>query len=425
MHSLRIGKNEYVVGLFWRNATTSRQSQVVVEARSSADFLNESLRSSNAPEYDAYSVLKRPNGCQYGLGKLDGHSRLLHKPSLVVSAIDFAPEDFRAWLQFDDGVLIIGISQGTILANGDFWGTAEAAESVWRELNLSDNGQEIVTTSEEQSLAQIETWLNKPRGTICHLHKRYIPRKTLVFLFFTIIVASALGNYLWQAKLEADRLQLEIMRRNAQEVYVDPALVFPPVWKEAPSPADVYKNCLQAMYMVPPFEHGWASRSITCTVSGISKANIEIEWKRQDYGRYTELPLGAVLNSEKPDEVSTSETVFNLCPKSSYPELPPREKTELLIWEAARIFNPQSPPLKITWRPVLTKEVGKAPYKQEVKASWQAASWELGPLQSRPDSFIACIEECPGVVMNQINLTRSGDKQWWVLQGRIYVPSGN
>lgn len=423
---VKAGSRKYVAGLFWQPASTERRAELLAEAKGKAEQLNAALGDSE-PSYNAYAVLKGDEGVQIGVGGLDGNSKALGCPSLAASIAGSVPSSYwRGWFVLEDGVWVVAVVQGIVLAQGDFFGTADQAEDTWKYLDsLSYDWDEssIRTFSVEESHGEL-SWLlsGKPQAELQPLRRRLLPRGTFLFLGVVAVVVAVgfVGHAKW---MEIQRERQEVIRQ--QKKLEDPESIedmFPPAWAGAPQPGDVLEACMDDIESMPLRDVGWEVESMTCTAAGLAGVDVSVAWKRSDVGTFEYLPLGGELNPDNPDHISTSINLpLHSTPQSKDVGLLSRAAMGRVILEAARPFEAN---VSIKWADIPQRQIGKGASQKKVTAPWRAGAFLVTGIKMRPDLFVHKVSNYSGIVVKSIKITPKGRWVGWEISGSVYVQAG-
>lgn len=422
------GGRKYIAGLFWQPAAAERRSEVFAEAKGKASQMNATL-DEGEPPYDAYAVLKGDQGTQFGIGGLEGKPRALGAPSLAASIVEAVPSsNWRGWFVLEDGVWVVAVVQGIILAQGDFLGPDSQAEHTWNYLDsLSYDWDEssIRTFSPQESHSELQ-WLltGKPQAELQPLKKRILPRGSLWVVSFAII-ASVAGSYIYSEMQEAERLRQELIAQKAAlENPQSISDLFPHEWVGEPQAGDVFLTCLNGIEATPLREVGWDVESVTCRTEAqnVNEVSIAVTWKRSSHGTFRITPMGASIDPAKPNYTSAVMSIpLEAKAQPDRNVLLTREDMTRVLLEAARPYEAH---IEIDWAAVQTKAMGSGENRENIPSPWRKGEFTVRGMKMRPDRFAEHVATWPGVVLDTISITPHGRWVDWEVKGSVYVQSG-
>lgn len=340
--TIEINGQQYAAGLFWQLVERNGKQRVhAKELRSEADA-NETLN----------AMVELSNPPQVGVGQFNHHGQkkksIPKTPSLacaILQVLDNKNSDGKSAPPVSALVRIklpgenywcMAISSGVILPNGDFIGSKEEVDSVFRENFQLDQANDepwealfLDAQDDEDGFREIESILEEVRPkAVPHIQAiSKPPYKALGFVALAILILLSFWGLIkyqkWQKDEELRVLaeKARVMARNNKLAEAEakkqnwkpprPEELFPPVWENQPSVQDVLRHCYAEISKFPPTRMGWNLDMVKC-----SSSSLNLRWKITLMGDYTNPPTGAQISPDKEKPYYAFQNVrFTLSPR--------------------------------------------------------------------------------------------------------------
>jgi hypothetical protein len=301
MRIISFDKKKWVAGLWWQALEDPKRA--VSDAKSLATTLSASEK------YDRFVVRRMP-ALQAGFGA--GRGKVIAASSLAAALANALPKSWIGRFIFDDGnAYVIAVSDGIILPDGDFYGTAEEADQ--RFIAFQDYGDwnEIIDTSTYAETLQFFQRTLRGAKVVPKLQsvKASVSSgrvfQTLVLL---LIIGSAwFGWSRYQAaqEAEANRLRHErllaaqLAMQNSAKPPSDSSWPSEP-WTALPYPSAVVDRCFQQVNAQDLTVQNWDLQSLKCNAS-----QVQLQYTRGEGASYLSRPSGTFFNPSAPNTTSS------------------------------------------------------------------------------------------------------------------------
>lgn len=404
MKIVRINDKPYAVGLWWQLAKSKKTSRktILQAARTSAKEFQEK-------SYASVAITKE----QFGLAEGMCTTRPLALAASIKLKMQIS-QGFIGVFRFTEGWWVCGIS-ATIAAEGDvFFSTEEEAKVHARFLgDLFSSKEEVFCATQEESEAFLAPLLF--HGSIVeplypgiaaytrYLHRIGIALGVLVFIFGVKLAWDTWADE--SAKEKAERL-MQSKEAREQRITANIDRYFPALWKQSPSVMAVQSQCMDVLFALPLFEHGWKQESVLCTPNKLT-----VHWKYQSGATFTKLPHHATIT-----------TANNAVSHINLPVLPKRSSQKKLLSakEITSLFYEVTRQLHCHLKSLaFAKPETKTIEGIRISASFQKGTWQLDAIPSALVRNVAFdfLSQVPGLTITSIEYNNAQ----WTLKGDVYA----
>jgi hypothetical protein len=428
MHLLKVNNKEYAVGLWWQTSEANSETKLKKEAV----LVAKTFKEEQGPSYNCFASQIKPTGALIGMGNCDS---IIEKGQitrnvtpLVLAVINNAEsQTFLHKYQFDDGCWVCGVLKGVVHPDGDFFGTAEAAQKVFDSL-LEDvflSVEQIKEFDDVESVSRLEAILKKDIEIFIRpINTRVSKRKIFMILGVTLAAVGIFVIYqsmmerkkadIQKAKMLAAQQLLAEQQASKQKSSISADDFFPETWLSEPTASLFLTSCKKALSDRDLVENGWQIVEWGC-----APGEVEIAWKKLDGSSFQVLPKGAEFNIQSPrDCVTTDEYAIENIMRAKT-SLWSMEQSSAKIHDIALIFE-----LKIDCDYHLKPESKTIadqndPAKNRtITASFRKIEFVLTGLEMfPPPAFVSEINSIPGMVMEKLFYKDN----YWLLKGTVYV----
>jgi hypothetical protein len=424
MQTVSINKRTWAVGFFWQPPEGPKK--ILKAARDRAREFNEE----DGTAFDSL-VVRKIGQPQIGFGS-SGFEKPVPIPSLASALAQVKEGTWLGSFVFEEGVYVVGVLNGAILADGDFLGSPAAAKKriadLTQMIDIGDGegpdpwddviGGETI----EESLELLEDIL---------LHAKHVPKTTPVepkrpigkIVFCTIFVAATLISYnLYSNHLNEIRQAESVFKQKmlAQQAKIMAAknaakhkVVIPKPWQDAVLPSSFWYSCNKPYRESTMIFNGWNLERWSCYGSTIKKA-----WDRTLEGSFSVLPGRAVLDINQPTKATESGRIQAAFPPRGEQNLEDQQVVARKFYEFARRLKLN---IGMRWekpKPVTLDSTSKKRNVEPEMLPYVKAGWELKELSTFPDRvFGLLLDEIPGLIITEITF----DKQKWHIRGVLYA----
>jgi len=420
MNTFKLDRAVFVSGLHWQ-ILTGKPSAFKSEIKDLAKQLSFDL-----------AVVRKTGVPQVGLGALnEGGGVGMFSAAAIISKtveVESNQRDFICATKVPDGrFLYVCQSEGVILADGDFIGTAEDVRSRMLEDLSVGKAWEAVFAPIEWGLSgsserDFVDFLPQKKGKVDLNHSWwalrrvemsvFAPLKKMLFplLGVAVLGAGAYGYKAWQAE------QAEAARLAAAASGDAAAPPPPPPWTTKPRATAAIGACLEAINKVNTFWPGnWSPVSASCNVAS---GSMTVSWKRGEYGwakhlleiepRATITPDGAMASLVIPVQVTVEGANEDLVAEHIRSAQMNNAAQEL------RVQFSMAPPAAPAVLP------GAAAQQAAPVQSWHDLAWLLKANGLSPDSLIPAFDG-PGFRVGSVTALFDSGKISWEIEGVQYV----
>jgi type II secretory pathway pseudopilin PulG len=422
MQTVEINGKKWAVGFLWH--PPEGQKGLLKAARERAKEYNEE----DGTEYNAI-VVRTQGQPQIGLAE----SRQSPPPSLPSLASALAQAKEGTWVgrfQLENGVYIIGILEGTILANSDVLCSSKNAQEYLDDITqMADRGGDedpwdeiIVADSVEESIEILDSILSQakkvPRVKPVNIH---VPvKKILLFgsLVMVVLVSyNMYSNHIEKQRLAEQQQQQQALREQAarlaaKRAAADKVEIEKP-WQDTVKPSVFFLLCKEPYSQTHMISQGWQIEEWQCDGSTYTKL-----WTRTKEGSFVDMPGNAKLNLSRPTEATDKSRIL----KDSMPRgeegLSGQEDVARMVYETARRLKlnigmgwnkPQPAPQ--------TPEQQRNNIEPEM-LPYVTANWEIKDMPTFPKKALgAMLDNIPGITVTQIFYKDNA----WTIKGELYA----
>lgn len=413
MQTVSINGKDWAAGFLWQAPEGSKSLTKMARLRA------RQMNAEYERNYNAIVVRSRGQ-VQFGFGESEIHP----VPALPSLAVALAQAKGGTWLgQFvlAEGVYVVGVMDGTILAEGDMLCSPEEAQERISDLDQlismgeDDDGwdERILCETPEESEEYLQKVLHTVRGVPkvkpVNIH---VPVKKIA-VFSLIAITGLVSHGLYSSHLEkkeAERLLAqqqtamqeaqrlaEMAERRARENIARP-------WQKAPMPAPMIAECRDAYSKQGMFSQGWELTEWRCDYGRATTV-----WTRKKEGSFKDLPPRARLNLNNPKTAHAPIAIDKPVGRGQQ-GLITREAVARMLFEFARR---QQINVAIKWEDTPADARGK-----EIEMPYKKAEWKLTMIPLYPDqTFESMLDEIPGFVVRTIYHAEN----LWTLEGELYA----
>lgn len=316
MYFIEIGGQKYATGLWWQtseaNSGRALKKDVTMLSKTFREEQNVFLNC-----FVAQAKGKKLETSLVGLGNceqlIDQDGQLSQKVLSLALAVLNASEHrtFLYKYHFDDGVWVLGVLNGVVHPDGDFFGTEEEAQDVFKTL-LNDaysSSEEVSEFDDIESISHLEEMLAgvHDKNFIAPIKNKFSKKQIVT----TIIVAGGLiaGAVAYHFVVENRNAKIKKAKMlAAQQMLLQKNQgggqkeAFPKKWLSEPYASFFSSMCKKAMEDRSIVENGWQISEWNCNPEAVS-----ITWNKLETGFFQVLPEGSSFDIETPRETVTTD----------------------------------------------------------------------------------------------------------------------
>lgn len=402
----------YAVGLWWQTLGNAKTAQE--EARRLVSDLAE--QSDGAAAYNCFALRRDDGAVQAGYGLCADAMR--PHPSLAAALASAKPGSWVGRFVLSEGVLVLAVSDGVILPDGDVFSEASGAEGAFSNLqHLVDDG-EVFDFGEGEAEDYIADLLAQvPSRRVPRLQPLSPKPPIITLIALALVLVAVFGGYsYWKSWKEADELrQLEaaehalnsqIAPKRQQPVYASP-------WREGPDPGALLSKCRAAMASMPVIQAGWRMHAMQC-----NKDAVKVTWQRRG-GRFLGLPTGAVFVAQAPDNpVSTFNHAGDVIKVSSDRGIVSVQETLPHLYEVARKWGKSITVSKDSPIPVVDA-AGLTAVEVLAMSPGMQFQWKVVFRFMPSADVLLALAKVPGITVDAFEWVNGG----WEISGVVYAKS--
>ncbi|MES9901707.1 MAG: type 4b pilus protein PilO2 [Sedimenticola sp.] len=402
MNCLVIAKNNWIVGLNWEWVSDNNRSKLRSIAR-------ERAKADRVKKYTHF-VSHDNSGRQIALTQLDNKAiKAKNIYSLAVALLTQLPDSFLGYFTFPDGVWVYAVSEGYLVPSGDYFGLEKDAINIFSQLKEMDF--EVVKKFDDinESQSYIESLLvkittNKTESLQSIEYK--LPSQTFVVAGISVlgIVFIAGIHTMYGMYVEKKRIEREILIAIEKEKISSYAV---PPWESIPLVTALVDECSSSFETIPVFHEGWRVDKWSC-----DQKSSQVIWSKGKFGSYMDLPEGALLNIEKPNQTVT--IIKHEARERGVTGLNEKIIAATEFLEISRRYQIKSVNL--------TEVIDGDDFNDDDKKNqypWDLFKWSFSYQGVYPWDYLTHLSEIPGIVLN--NISWSKDRNGWEANGELYV----
>ena len=198
MRIIEVSGRKLAAGLWWQSQPTAK--------RHKANARVKALELASA-DFNVIASRRSPTGFEYGLGSFPDLRRLRGVFSLgaaVANAVFASGPDYAGMFVFNDGAWVIGLANGSIIPDYDYWGPVIEANDRFNDCcQFMPDATTVVHEDEASSLAALEELLAEsgpPSAKLEALFPRN--RRFSVVAVVAVVVAAVVAWHMWSAHVE-------------------------------------------------------------------------------------------------------------------------------------------------------------------------------------------------------------------------------
>ncbi|MDR2893679.1 MAG: type 4b pilus protein PilO2 [Deltaproteobacteria bacterium] len=420
MYTLRIGKHDYAIGIWWLVRPGGAASRKIMlnlarETSKKKEYLNEHFN---------YAVIRQH---QYGLcynplpdKKLNAYSlaaaiRLTSSHKSFIGVFNLGTPGVDLWW-------MCGISKGIIAAQGDvcFTSKEEAEKAAHSLKQLFAGVEEVVCDTLEASLAYL-TRLLHPENTLEPLFssKEAQRKKQYILGILVLIAVASVGGVKIYDMLEEKRIAQERQSRKAAaeqrklELQATVDSQFLKAWQTMPLPSDAGAQCAASILAQPLAVQGWTLKEAICSPS-TSAGNLVVSLSHNRGAAFLDLPGLELVSAQEARATFKLPALPRRSPEE-YKTLMARPDASAFLYDITQKLNANLEDLNWSKPEILQKE-GLA-----LVSPWQRGNFKLSNLPATamltPEFFR--IFNQPGCCLNSMRY--QANDQSWSIEGVIYA----